>query len=296
MNHLDKPFEIQKFQTTCEDGVILKGVLLIPKIPKAVVQFNCGTATKKEFYLQFLSFLAEKNYICCLWDYRGSGESAPTNLKDCDFTYSDYGLKDMPTIKKYLNQRFPNLPFLFFNHSTGGQQIGFMNNLENVNGAINFAVSTGYMPNMPLGYRLQSMYFFHLFTPLSILFVGYLNAKKFGYMEDLPKNVVNEWKSWCLKKDYFFDKKFYGKSVPKGCFKNFNFPIHTFYTVDDTISNEKNTKNYWQHIQSNKPITFTKLIPSDYGLKSIGHFGLFKKSMKNVLWESVLKKLDAFTV
>ncbi|WP_051296045.1 alpha/beta hydrolase family protein [Eisenibacter elegans] len=177
----------------CADGVVLRGILLLPEKPKAALQFNAGTATKKEFYLPFLEFLAENNFICCLWDYRGSGDSMPEGgLKNCDFTYSDYGLKDMPTIKVYLNERFPGLPFLFFGHSAGGQQIGLMPNLQNVKGAVNFAVSTGYAPNMPLGYRLMSSYFFYIFAPLSIKLTGYLKAKKFGIMEDLPKNVVLE--------------------------------------------------------------------------------------------------------
>lgn len=289
-----KNIKTEKFQVICDDGVILKGILFFPENPKGVIQFNCGTATKKEFYMAFLQFLAQRNYICCLWDYRGSGESAPMKLKNCEFTYSDYGLKDMPTIKKYLNKRFPELPFLFLNHSTGGQQIGFINNLENVKGCINFAVSTGYIPNMPLQYRLKTMYFFFIFTPLSILFTGYLKAKKFNFMEDLPKNVIIEWKAWCMKKDYFFDEKFYGKTIPIGNFKNFNFPIHTFWTIDDTISNEKNTNNFWKHIKSDKPITFTKIVPSDLGVKKVGHFGLFKKSMKDKLWLNVLEKIDEF--
>lgn len=294
MENSNNKIAIEKFHLKCTDGIILKGLLLLPENPKAVIQFNCGTATKKEFYLPFLEFLSQHNYICCLWDYRGSGESAPNNLKDCMYTYSDYGLKDMPAIKKYLNDRFANLPFLFFTHSTGGQQIGFMNNLENVAGAVNFAVSTGYLPHMQLSYRLQSNYFFHIFTPLSITFTGYLKAKKFGYMEDLPKNVVNEWKAWCLKKDYFFDASFYGKSIPEGNFKKFDFPIHTFWTKDDKISNERNINDFWKHIKSSKPITFTSINPKEYGVKSIGHFGLFKKNMREKLWHLAIKKLNEF--
>jgi len=45
----------EKFETYCADGVKLSGLLLIPEKPKAVIQFNCGTATKKEFYLKFLT-------------------------------------------------------------------------------------------------------------------------------------------------------------------------------------------------------------------------------------------------
>ncbi len=291
------PFHIseEKFKVICEDGVALHGILLLPEKPKAVLQFNCGTATKKEFYLSFLYYLAENGYVCCLWDYRGSGASAPKDLSKCSYTYSDYGIKDMPAIKHYLCNRFPELPFLLFGHSAGGQQIGFMNDLSNISGVVNYAVSTGYAPDMPFSYRIQSFYFFYIFTPLSILITGYLKAKKFGIMEDLPAKVVTEWKAWCTKKDYLFDKKFFGKTIPEGNFKKFDFPIHTFWTVDDTISNEKNLRSFWKHVKSSQPITFTKLVPFEIGEKEIGHFGLFKPRVKNMLWDKVLSQLDAFS-
>lgn len=284
----------EKFQVNCADGITLKGILLLPENPKAVLQFNCGAATKKEFYLPFLTYLAQHGYICCLWDYRGSGESAPPSLNACNYTFSDYGTKDMPAIKDYLNNRFPDKPFLISGHSVGGQQLGFMNNLQGTLGVVNFAVSTGYLPHMPLGYRLSSYFFFFIFTPISILLTGYVKTKKFGIMEDLPKKVVTEWRAWCLKKDYLFDKKFLGKTVPIGNFKNYDFPIHAFWAEDDTISTKKNTLNYWKHVQSSQPIEFSRLKPNDFGVKTIGHFGFFKKKMKDQLWPWVLKKLDEF--
>ncbi|MEM7551030.1 MAG: alpha/beta hydrolase [Bacteroidota bacterium] len=294
MEKVSTKLKKERFTAVCEDGVELKGLLLIPDRPKAVVQFNGGTAAKKEFYLPFLEYLAEHGFICCLWDYRDSGESAPEDLGKCDYQFSDYGIKDMPAIKDFLAQKFPEYPFLFFGHSAGGQQIGFMNNLDDVKGMVAFAVSTGYMPNMPFSYRLLSYFFFYIFSPISIALTGYVNAKRFGIMEDLAKNVVRQWRDWCIKKDYFFDNKFYCKSVPEGHFKNYQFPIHTFWTVDDTISNERNTHNYWKNVQGEKPITFTKIVPSEYGLKSIGHFGFFKKRMKDIFWPMAVEKLDSF--
>jgi len=88
-------------------GVVLQGLLLIPDHPKAVVQFNGGTATKKEFYLPFLKYLAAQGFICCLWDYRGSGESAPVTLKGCNYTYSDYGQKGYACYKKLFKKAVP---------------------------------------------------------------------------------------------------------------------------------------------------------------------------------------------
>lgn len=286
--------EKEKFSVVCADGVVLKGLLIIPENPKAIVQFNGGTATKKEFYLPFLEYLATQNYLCCLWDYRGSGESAPENLAKCDYHFLDYGTKDMPTIKDYLTKKFPDLPFLLFAHSVGGQQAGFMNNLDGIKGMVGFAVSTGYLAHMPLFDRIKSAYFFFVFTPLSILFTGYLKAKKFGYMEDLPKNVVLPWRDWCMKPDYFFNRKFYGKGVQKGFFENMPFPIHIFWATDDYISNKKSIPSFWNNVKSAFGIDFTKIQPTDINEKSIGHFGFFKKSMETKLWTKAVEKLEAF--
>ncbi|MCB9034913.1 MAG: alpha/beta hydrolase [Chitinophagales bacterium] len=280
----------ENFEVICNDGVPLNGTLLVPKNPKAVIQFNCGTATPTKFYLPFLTFLAENGYLCCLWNYRGSNPN--DNLKNCDYTYSDYGQKDMPAIKKYLQNKFPTLPFIFMGHSAGGQQIGFIEDLSNVAGVINIAVSTGYYPNMPLPYRLKAYFFFYVFSPISVLKNGFVNAKPFGFMENLPKKVVFEWRDWLEKDNYFFDKKFYGKTVPIGHYQNFDFPIHTYYAVDDTISNTKNTQSFWRNVKSKKAITFSELKPSDFGLKKIDHFGYFKKSMKDTLWVDIVKRLD----
>lgn len=280
----------EEFTTQCEDGVILKGLLLIPDQPKAVVQFNCGTAVHEKFYLRFLTYLTEQGYLCCLWNYRGTDPSV--SLKDSCITYSDYGTKDMPAIKKYLQDRFHELPFLFIGHSTGGQQIGFIEDLSNVKGSINIAVSTGYFPNMPLGYRLKAYFFFYLFSPISARLNGFVKAKPTGFMENLPKNVVFEWRDWLEKEDYFFDEQFYGKTVPKGNYQDFQFPMHVYHSVDDTISTVKNTRNFWRNIKSKADISFTELTPAQFGLKKIDHFGYFKKNMKTTLWPDIVQKMD----
>lgn len=291
---------IQKEQITvqCPDGVVLRGTLLLPPVTdiKAVVQFNGGTAVKKEFYLAFLDFLAQNGFVCLLWDYRGSGDSRPDDMSQCTYYYRDYGMKDMPTVKKYLTDRFPEHPFLMVGHSTGGQQIGFIENLQGIRGLLCFAVSTGYMRYMPLSYRLKSYFFFYVFAPLSIARYGYLRAKKFGFMEDLPRNVVREWRDWCECRNYLFDPRFYGKSVPVGNFEHYDFPIHVFWTPDDPISNEKSVPDFWKNIKNKHTISFQKILPRDYGAEKIEHLGFFKKQHENKLWQEALEKLNAFLV
>ncbi len=284
----------EKFETYCADGVKLSGLLLIPEKPKAVIQFNCGTATKKAFYLKFLTYLTENGYLCCLWNYRWTNES--DNLKNRDLSYIDYGIKDMPGIKSYLDKRFPHLPFMLIGHSVGGQQIGFMNNLDNVVGNINIAVSSGYWLYMPFKYRMRAYFFFYVFSPLSALVYGYIKAKPYGFMENLPTKFVLEWRKWLGQKDLFLSEKYYGNSIPKGHFKNFKFPIHVYYSTDDAISSAKNTKAFWRNVKSEKGITFTELTPTEFGLNKIDHFGYFKKNMKDTLWADIVNKLNNFLV
>ncbi len=291
---MNQTIKREPISVKCDDGVILKGMLLIPENIRAVIQFNGGTALRKEYYLPFLDFLAGHGYLCCLWDYRGSGESAPATLKRCDYTFSDYGVKDMPAIKQYLLARFPDLPFLIVAHSVGGQQIGFMKDLSGIKGMVTFAVSTGYFGHMPWRFRLLSAYFFYLFAPLSIALTGYMASKRFNYMEDLPRNVVREWRSWCWKKDYFFNRKFMGKTVPEGTFQQYDFPVHAFWTTDDSIANKGSVPQYWKNVKSSKGITIQKVTPAQLKARKIDHMGFFKKSFRNTIWKETVEKLDSY--
>lgn len=283
--------ETKPFTTICDDGVVLKGVLLIPTAPKAIVQFNCGTGTNKWLYLKFLQYLAENDYLCCLWDYRDTGDSAPDNLRTCNYKFTDYGTKDIPAIKHYLRSEYPQLPFFFVGHSAGGQQLGFLDDVEDVQGAVLFAVSTGYYPNMPLAYRLKAYFFFYLFSPISIKIKGYVAAKRFGLMEDLPKGVVMQWRRWLETPDYFFDKKFLGKEVPIGSYKNIPFPIHLYYAPDDAISNKKNTERFWQNANVNN-LNIVELNLNELPVKKVDHLGYFRSALKETVWARALSDLN----
>jgi predicted alpha/beta hydrolase len=284
----------ENFETTCADGVVLRGIMLIPEKPRAIAQVNGGTAAKKEFYLPFAAFLAENGYATCVWDYRGSGDSAPAGMRHCTFTYSDYGTKDMGAIKSYMTTRFPQLPLVVVGHSTGGQQLGLMPDISDIKGLFAFAVSTGYAPYMPLADRIRSNYFFYIFSPISILLTGYVAAKRFGIMEDLPRNVVREWRDWCAKQDYFFNPKFLGKTIPEGHYNNYHFPVCVYWTTDDYISNKRSIPAFWNHIRSSAGIMLKRISPAEYKVKQIGHFGLFKKQFKETLWREALAKLDEY--
>ncbi len=285
---------MEKIKINCADGVQLSAILIAPKNPRAALQFSGGTGFKKEFFLPFAEYLAEKGFATIIFDYRGTGESAPTDMRACEHTFLEYGIMDLPAVMEELDRRYPTLPKLYIGHSVGAQQVGFMHNCHKIKGLVVMMAGSGYGGNMAMAYRLKAFYFFNIFTPLSILFTGYVKAKSLKIMENLPRNVATQWRDWCSKPAYFFDPKFYGKSVPKGHFQDFDFPIHIFRASDDPGATERNINVFWKHIKTSKTIDIQLLTPSDYGLKSINHFGFFKRTNKEKLWHLVIEKLEVF--
>jgi predicted alpha/beta hydrolase len=283
---------MQKIIIKCEDGVELAAVLFEPEKPKAVIQLCTGTGAKKEFYYPFIKFLVEHNYAVCTFDYRGTCESAPASMKECAYNYIEYGTQDMPAVLEFLDKRYPDLPKLLIGHSVGGMNFGLMPNYQKIKGVVAVGSGSGYWPNMPLGYRLQTLFFFYIFRPISVLLTGYVAAKRFGIMEDLPKKIVKDWADWCSVPNYFWDERFFGKTVPFGHYHELTFPIAHFWASDDPIANEKNVPLLLQNFKTTKGLTSEKLIPAEFGAKKIEHFGFFRKQFRDTIWTKILNKLE----
>ncbi len=285
----------QKIKIQCADGVKLAAILIENPKAKAIVQISSATATPKEYYLPFAEYLFEHGFTICLFDYRGVCQSQPEGgLKGCEYEYLEWSQKDMPAVLDYLDGLYPDLPKMIVGHSVGGQKFGFMPNHHKVKGLVTFASSAGYWGNMPLGYRIQTHFFFEIFRPISKWIYGFTAAKKLGVMEDIPYKITDQWREWCSVPDYFFDSKFYEKYAKHGFFKELSTPIQIYWATDDVIANEKNVYNFWKHIESSGGIKIDRLHPADLGLKEIGHFGFFRRKMKDKIWILALNKLNEF--
>lgn len=270
-----------------KDGYILKGNLFSNDQAKAVVILNPGTATKTSFYEPFAKYISDHGYHVFLWNYRGFCESKTTEIKNSSIRFSDIGQKDIPAVIEKMKEMFPHLPLLAVGHSAGGQHIGLASNNQELKGLIALAVSAGYFGNMPSGYKMKALYFFKIFTPVMNLFYGFVPAKKFNIMEDLPYPLAKEWGEWCTKSDYIFDSKFWGVTVPKGNYEKLPFPVKVLTALDDEISTPKNVENFWKHVHSEKGIEFKTYDPKNFPKKRIAHFGYFRKENKQI-WDDVV--------
>ncbi len=109
---------IEPFAATRADGAVLRGRVVLPEGGAgALILFNAGTAAKLHFYRRFLDYFAAHGIAYALWDYRGFGDNRPDTLKGCRYGFADFGTLDIPAVKAYLRDTYPELPLAIVAHS-----------------------------------------------------------------------------------------------------------------------------------------------------------------------------------
>lgn len=272
------------------DGFKLSAILLEPETtPKGVILLGGGTGIKKEFYLNFARHLCEQGYVVTLFDYRGIGGSRPRSLKGFEALNHEWGLKDMPAMLDWLDQLHPDVPKFLIGHSAGGQQLGLMDNHAKFKKALLISSSTGYWRWLSSPYKYFTLLIWYMVVPASNLLVGYVPASWFGLGEDLPTGVANEWRSWCLKENYFGD--FLGTRIPRHYFREVKMPVHFLFPEDDNVATDR-TVSTLREFYSEAQTTTEKILLADYRLKQVGHLGFFSRKVKETLWPKAVRFLD----
>jgi predicted alpha/beta hydrolase len=275
--------------TAC-DGYKLSALYGTPGINVVgTIILSSATGIRKEFYINFSKFLIKKGYNVLLYDYRGIGGSAPGNLKDLKAWMHEWGTKDMNAVLNYLveDRGFTNI--IWIGHSVGAQLIGFLKNFQHIRKviAINAAVGYwGYSP-FPMKWLIWGLWYF--IGPLMIKIYGYGAMRKIGWGENLPGNMMLEWRDWCLNKNYFEDCLQQQLSSDK--FYLFTIPITSIYTSDDFIANDK-TVPLMMEFFPNSPQEIVKVRVRQHTRDKVGHTGIFRKKFEKNLWPLLADVID----
>lgn len=273
------------------DGFSLGALLLeTNQTPLGCVQISSATGVKKEFYLNFAAYLCEAGYHVVLFDYRGIGESRPKSLRGFHALNHEWGMKDMAAVLDWLDEKYPSLPKHAIGHSAGGQQIGFMDNHNKFTKAIAVSSSIGYWRYISSPYKYFTLFVWYVLEPVFNNTIGYLPSSWFKSGEDLPRGVAHEWRSWCLRENYYGD--FFGKNIPNQYFHELKMPVYFLYPEDDNIATDKNVEGLRKFF-SNAPVTTERILLKQHGMKRIGHFGFFSRSSKEKLWPKALAFLSS---
>ena len=240
---------------------------------------------KQSFYQGFSEF-AEANGISVItFDYSGIGNSLNENIKDNKDFLSSWGDRDLEAVIKYSIENFPNHKKVVLGHSIGGQLIGLASSSVDLDKIILMSAQSGYWGFWKGVNKVKMFFNWHLLFPILTYFIGYMPSKKISKMENIPKNVAEEWAKWCRNPNYLFDYI----SEDKTFFNKIKCKI-TSVSFDDDFFAPKKSVDWLSGKFKNAELKRKHFFPSDFNVSKIGHFDVFKSDFKNSIWKFLLEE------
>ncbi|WP_299066072.1 alpha/beta fold hydrolase [uncultured Polaribacter sp.] len=249
-----------------------------------------ATGVKQKYYQKFAQFVADNGITVLTFDYSGIGHSLTKPIKELHSDAADWGRKDLESIIRYVKTNYPNFKIVILGHSIGGQIIGLAESSTQVHKIILIAAQSGYWKFWKGIGRAKMWFNWYVLFPTLLKTFGYLNSKKLSGMENLPKNVADQWRKWGKNPDYIQSDK----SIKLKYYDKIKVDISAFSIEDDDFAPLKAVK--WMSRQyTNSKIKSTHLKAKDFGVKRIGHFGVFKDKFKTTIWKTLLNEIKQRT-
>ena len=272
------------------DGRALAALLLEAAQPRGALAINGATGFKREFYLKFAGYCAQRGYHALLYDYRGMGASAGTVLAAEHARMSEWGRLDMPAALELLAQRYPQLPLVTVGHSVGGQLVGCMPNHDRARAHVMIATATDYWRRQRVPFRYLALIFWKIYGPLMLRRRGYVPRGVLWTGESLPRGVFLQWRRWCLTPAPFGpeldedlrDSRYAAVRAPLLAWGFSDDPIATPAAVEALLAS-----------YANAPIERRWTTPRQAGVRAIGHHGFFAERHRHSLWRGALDWIDA---
>ena len=278
---------MKKIIIKAPDGYPLSGLFGEPdNISMGTIVISAATGVRKEFYINFARFLIDNGYCVLLYDYRGIGESAPADIRNSPIYMHEWGTQDMNAVLNFLVAEKALTGIIWLGHSVGAQLVGLLENRNHVRKVISINAALGYWGYFPYPMKMVVWLLWYIIGPALIKVYGYGTMKKIGWGENLPRNVILEWRSWCMSKTYYMD--FLKARIQMDRFYNFTIPITAIYTSDDYIANDK-TATLMMQFFPNAPSKLIKLDVRKYTDLKVGHTGIFRKRFESVFWPWLLR-------
>jgi len=260
------------------DGYPLAASWYGPPEPEIAVVVAPATGVKQRLYEPFARFLAGHGIGALTWDWRGTGESRPAQMRGFQATMRDWAERDLAAAIAWAASRSPDGRLYAVGHSFGGQAIGLAPNARRIAGLVTVAAQSGYWAHWPRPQRYAYAMLWYAGMPLLTRLVGYFPSKRIGAGEDLPKGVALQWAGWCRSPDYLDDYAGH---------RFFDAPILALSFTDDRFAPRAAVENL--HVHYGSPDCLHRHVaPRAVGADRIGHFGFFREGRTPGLWNEVV--------
>ncbi len=254
-----------------------------PRVGAVLIAGAMGVA--QTYYRAFAEWLAEAGFTVATFDYRGMGESRRGSLRDERADIETWAREDTAAVLRALAERSEGLPITWVGHSLGAQIVGMTPGHERVSRVLTIAAGSGYWRENAPALRRRVWLFWWGAVPLTTPLFGYFPGKTLRMVGDLPAGVVKQWRRWCLHPEYAV-----GAEGPRmvAAFDSVRAPIVALSFDDDEMMSERNTRAL-HALYRNAPVQHVRVQSLHRRSARIGHFGFFRREMRDALWPSLAR-------
>jgi len=279
------------------DGYMLGGTVYIPKRSRestTAVLLSSGGGILAAKYARFASFLAARGIPVLTYDYRGIGGSRPRKLRGFRALAEDWSEFDCGGAIAYLRSRYANAHLVSVAHSIGALITGGAPNVEEFARHVFICPHTGYYRDYLFKYRLPMVGLWHGVMPALTRVFGYFPAKRLRLGEDIPAGIALQWAarhSPELRPEATTRDARRARSM-MARYQLLTGPILAIGFRDDAFATPKGMRRLLDTFPGARAEIMV-LAPMDVQMRSVGHFGFFRREAARALWPKVLPFIDS---
>ena len=183
----------------------------------------------------------------------------------------------------------PGLPITWIGHSLGGQIVPFTPNHGRAARIVTVAAGSGYWKRNSPALRRRVWLLWFGVAPVATRLAGYFPGRRLGMVGDLPRGVLEQWRSWCLDERYAVGV---GGEPVQALFDAVTTPIASISFDDDEMMSEWSIRSLHGFYRS-ADVALHRFSPADLGRERVGHFGFFRRELEPFWRARVLGELAA---
>ena len=266
------------------DGAALAATLFEPERPNGIaLQINSAAGTRRQYYRGFAQYMATRGFAVVTYDYRDAFIETTAELRSSGAGLTTWGGIDQPSVTRFLRGRYPDRRLALLGHSVGGQLIGLSPAVGELSAVMLVASAHGYWRRFRHPYK-QFRRALNAFVigPVALRTVGYLPSFIAGGRRK-SKAQGTELLRYIRSPHFFCDEQGRPLRPHNG---EVVAPLRHVVVSDDEVvipGAELDVREWFPNAASE----IERITPGRYGVKHIGHFGMFRRSMPQGFWDEV---------
>ncbi|MBQ4819145.1 alpha/beta fold hydrolase [Aquimarina sp. MMG016] len=273
---------MESYTVQSSDGYPISVHEFTPSTPNnKTIVFAPAMAVPQKFYFKMADYLTQRGCNVFTFDYRGVGSSLSQSLK----SLKEYGFfswtNDFKEVSKHIKEKYPeNIQFMI-GHSFGGNSIGFSDSYQYYDKYLTIGSQFGYYKHFTPKMQFLIYLNFKFFVPITTSILKYYPSPWFGLGNPITSRAARDWATYLLHPDSMLH---FTQSKKLTHYEQIKSPMLLISIEDDLFAPKTSVDILGNRVYENAEVTRKHLKPSDYNLKSIGHFDFFRKKNQDILW------------